>query len=117
MSTVKLKGGTIVHVDGLPVSLGGDTDVECASENHEALRAHSAVPFQEYPKMLSGGKVVASAEEEAAWSAPTPAPVADEAEPANPLDDVEVEMDNPAYNEPTKKKPAAHAAHGGAKKK
>jgi hypothetical protein len=81
--------------------------------------------FVEYPKVLADGHVAHSAEEEAAWGKPLSNPVASDevasieldekfTEPAqaNPLDDVTIEMDNPAFQPPKKT-----AAHGGAKKK
>ncbi len=86
--------------------------------------------FQEYPKMLEGGRVVTSAAEEAAWTAPAdvtvthpaPEPVPD-AEPS-PLDSIE--LDGAATNdghvpepEPddAPNKSSTTASHGGAKKK
>ena len=71
--------------------------------------------FVEYPKVLTDGHVVHSAEEEAAWGKPLTDPVVSDevaeielgekwTEPAqaNPLDDVTIEMDNPAFQSPKK---------------
>ena len=100
--------------------------------------------FQEYPKALADGYVAQNAADEAAHGAPVvapepEAPAAPEPDPVpdagpdpvspsgDPLDDVDVKMDNPAHIEPQsnelydidrdEKKPKKSAAHGGAKKK
>ena len=89
---VTLKPGTVAHVDGVPVCLLGETDVETAEGNRVSLNKHADKPFAEYPKALEDGRVVQSADEE---SDPSPK--------ASPLDDVSIEMDNPAFDAPKKK--------------
>ncbi len=62
----------------------------------------------EYPKVIHVNGVtvtVGSVEEEEQWRN-TPAEAVADAEPVSPLDDVEVEMDDPAFGEPAKKKAA-----------
>ena len=76
--------------------MSDDQDPNLVNNPHQPPRG---VPYQEYPKMLPDGRIVQSAEEE--HGAPTLEP--DAPEKPNPLDDVSIEMDNPAFDAPKRK--------------
>lgn len=130
MSTLTIKGGTVVSIDGIPARLAGDTDIE--TESYDLLRPFSTTPFVEYPKALPDGTIAQNAEHEAALvaaakpadappAAPEQEPVttdalyasdALDAPPTDPLDDVTLKMDNEKFQPESKSK-----SSGGAKKK